>query len=78
MLKTQGAAKPAEVLSMNILSSRGRTIRPKTVNQKKSGRPAESDTVSTAAEDGLSSEKETVDKQSSRARIPEEGDDLLQ
>jgi phosphate starvation-inducible protein PhoH and related proteins len=34
MLKTQGAAKPAEVLSMNILSSRGRTIRPKTVNQK--------------------------------------------
>lgn len=34
MLKTQGAAKPAEILSMNILSSRGRTIRPKTVNQK--------------------------------------------
>lgn len=34
MLQTQGAAKPAEVLSMNILSSRGRTIRPKTVNQK--------------------------------------------
>lgn len=34
MLKTQGAAKPSDVLSMNILSSRGRTIRPKTVNQK--------------------------------------------
>ena len=27
--------KPAEVFSLNILSSRGRTIRPKTANQKK-------------------------------------------
>ncbi|WP_052274310.1 MULTISPECIES: PhoH family protein [Arthrobacter] len=33
MLKTQSAARPAEVLSVNILSSRGRTIRPKTLNQ---------------------------------------------
>jgi phosphate starvation-inducible protein PhoH and related proteins len=29
------AVSPAEVLTMNILSSRGRTIRPKTVNQKR-------------------------------------------
>jgi phosphate starvation-inducible PhoH-like protein len=28
-------ARPAEVLTLNILSSRGRTIRPKTVNQKR-------------------------------------------
>ncbi|MSY05690.1 MAG: AAA family ATPase, partial [Actinobacteria bacterium] len=28
-------SKPAEVFSLNILSSRGRTIRPKTANQKK-------------------------------------------
>jgi phosphate starvation-inducible PhoH-like protein len=27
--------KPAEVLTLNILSNRGRTIRPKTVNQKR-------------------------------------------
>ncbi|WP_434994218.1 PhoH family protein [Arthrobacter sp. Ld5] len=33
MLKTQSAARPSEVLSVNILSSRGRTIRPKTLNQ---------------------------------------------
>ncbi len=30
-----GAERPAEVLTLNILSSRGRTIRPKTVNQKR-------------------------------------------
>jgi phosphate starvation-inducible PhoH-like protein len=36
MLRTTGAAAtPAEVLTFNILSNRGRTIRPKTVNQKK-------------------------------------------
>ena len=28
-------SKPAEVFSLNILSLRGRTIRPKTANQKK-------------------------------------------
>ncbi|MCU1633479.1 MAG: phosphate starvation-inducible protein PhoH [Micrococcaceae bacterium] len=33
MLKTQSAARPSEVLSVNILSSRGKTIRPKTLNQ---------------------------------------------
>ena len=31
---TSGAGRPAEVLTHNILSSRGRTIRPKTVGQK--------------------------------------------
>ncbi len=35
MLRTETREKPAEVLSLNILSSRGRTIRPKTVNQKR-------------------------------------------
>jgi phosphate starvation-inducible protein PhoH and related proteins len=30
-----GADKPADVLTLNILSNRGRTIRPKTVNQKR-------------------------------------------
>ena len=30
-----GAERPAEVLTLNILSSRGRTIRPKTLNQKR-------------------------------------------
>ncbi|HEX3813364.1 MAG TPA: PhoH family protein [Mycobacteriales bacterium] len=30
-----GAERPAEVLSLNILSRRGRTIRPKTLNQKR-------------------------------------------
>jgi phosphate starvation-inducible PhoH-like protein len=34
MLRTQSAGRPSDVLSMNILSSRGRTIRPKTLNQK--------------------------------------------
>ncbi|MEZ0164197.1 PhoH family protein [Kineococcus sp. LSe6-4] len=38
MLRAQAAGtaddRPADVLTMNILSSRGRTIRPKTVNQK--------------------------------------------
>jgi phosphate starvation-inducible PhoH-like protein len=35
MLRRSEAAHPAEVLSLNILSTRGRTIRPKTVNQKR-------------------------------------------
>ncbi len=30
-----GSEKPADVLTLNILSNRGRTIRPKTVNQKR-------------------------------------------
>jgi len=30
-----GADRPADVLSLNIISNRGRTIRPKTVNQKR-------------------------------------------
>ncbi len=35
MLRSQAEASPAEVLTANILSSRGRTIRPKTLNQKR-------------------------------------------
>jgi phosphate starvation-inducible PhoH-like protein len=35
MLRDQTAERPAEVLSMNIISSRGRTVRPKTLNQKR-------------------------------------------
>ncbi len=35
MLRAQTAERPADVLTMNIVSSRGRTIRPKTVNQKR-------------------------------------------
>ena len=35
MLQTGGDDRPAEVLTLNILSTRGRTIRPKTVNQKR-------------------------------------------
>jgi len=35
MLRTGGDERPAEVLTLNILSNRGRTIRPKTVNQKR-------------------------------------------
>ncbi|NTW39785.1 MAG: PhoH family protein, partial [Cellulomonadaceae bacterium] len=34
MLTAATASRPAEVLTQNILSSRGRTIRPKTVGQK--------------------------------------------
>jgi phosphate starvation-inducible PhoH-like protein len=34
MLRSETAERPAEVLTLDILSSRGRTIRPKTVNQK--------------------------------------------
>ena len=35
MLQAGGTDRPAEVLTLNILSNRGRTIRPKTVNQKR-------------------------------------------
>ena len=35
MLREQTDERPADVLSLNILSSRGRTIRPKTLNQKR-------------------------------------------
>ena len=34
MLRDQTAPRPAEVLTQNILSTRGRTIRPKTLNQR--------------------------------------------
>ena len=35
MLRSNAGERPADVLSLNILSRRGRTIRPKTVNQKR-------------------------------------------
>jgi len=35
MLTTDGEERPADVLTLNIVSNRGRTIRPKTVNQKR-------------------------------------------
>lgn len=35
MLRSQTREHPADVLTMNILSNRGRTIRPKTLNQKR-------------------------------------------
>jgi len=35
MLRSASPERPADVLTLNILSSRGRTIRPKTVNQKR-------------------------------------------
>jgi len=35
MLRRKSGARPAEVLNLDILSSRGRTIRPKSVNQKR-------------------------------------------
>ncbi|HEX2705673.1 MAG TPA: PhoH family protein, partial [Candidatus Lustribacter sp.] len=35
MLRAQTRERPADVLTMNIVSSRGRTIRPKTLNQKR-------------------------------------------
>lgn len=35
MLASQGAPRPAEVLSHDIVSNRGRTIRPKTLGQKR-------------------------------------------
>ena len=35
MIASESSEHPAEVLSLNILSNRGKTIRPKTANQKK-------------------------------------------
>ena len=35
MLRTETTERPADVLTLNILSNRGRTIRPKTLNQKR-------------------------------------------
>ncbi len=35
MLRNQTVERPADVLTMNIVSNRGRTIRPKTLNQKR-------------------------------------------
>ncbi|MFZ0161748.1 MAG: PhoH family protein [Kineosporiaceae bacterium] len=35
MLRQQTNERPADVLTLNVLSSRGRTIRPKTLNQKR-------------------------------------------
>nr|WP_159939904.1 MULTISPECIES: PhoH family protein [unclassified Nocardiopsis] len=35
MLRSPGTERPADVLTTNILSNRGRTIRPKTLNQKR-------------------------------------------
>src|SRR6476620_9284138 len=35
MLRNQSSERPADVLTMNIVSNRGRTIRPKTLNQKR-------------------------------------------
>lgn len=35
MVRQHVSERPAEVLAMNVLSTRGRTIRPKTVNQKR-------------------------------------------
>ncbi len=35
ILRTESEERPADVLTLNILSSRGRTIRPKTLNQKR-------------------------------------------
>ncbi|MBO2446553.1 PhoH family protein [Actinomadura barringtoniae] len=35
MLRTDTKERPAEVLTLDVLSSRGRTIRPKTLNQKR-------------------------------------------
>jgi phosphate starvation-inducible PhoH-like protein len=35
MLRAEGTESPAEVLNLDVLSARGRTIRPKTLNQKR-------------------------------------------
>ncbi|MFH5823515.1 PhoH family protein [Georgenia sp. AZ-5] len=45
MLTAQTAERPAEVLTTNILSTRGRTIRPKTVGQKRYVDAIDSSTV---------------------------------
>jgi phosphate starvation-inducible PhoH-like protein len=45
MLSAGGAESPAEVLSLDIVSRRGRTIRPKTLNQKRYVDAIDSNTV---------------------------------
>ena len=45
MIKQNPAEHPAEVLSLNILSNRGKTIRPKTANQKKYVDAIDSNTI---------------------------------
>ena len=45
MLRQGDGSRPADVLSMNILSGRGRTIRPKTANQKKYVEAIDSHTI---------------------------------
>ena len=45
MLEAEPAQSPAEVLSLNIVSNRGRTIRPKTANQKLYVDAIESNTI---------------------------------
>ncbi len=45
MLKDQTAENPSDVLTVNILSSRGRTIRPKTLNQKSYVKSIDNNTV---------------------------------
>ncbi len=45
MLRQADGSKPAEVLTLNILSNRGRTIRPKTVNQKRYVEAIDSNTI---------------------------------
>ena len=45
MIKQDPTEHPAEVLSLNILSNRGKTIRPKTANQKKYVDAIDSNTI---------------------------------
>ena len=45
MLRQVGSERPADVLTLNVLSNRGRTIRPKTVNQKRYVDAIDSNTV---------------------------------
>ncbi len=45
MIKQDPSEHPAEVLSLNILSNRGKTIRPKTSNQKKYVDAIDSNTI---------------------------------
>ena len=45
MLNNDPQYHPAEVLSLNILSNRGKTIRPKTANQKKYVEAIDSNTI---------------------------------
>jgi len=45
MLRAQTVERPADVLTMNIVSSRGRTIRPKTLGQKRYVDAIDSNTV---------------------------------